>query len=175
MVDLTSQYSSELLQIETSMSELQARKQSQLSRKRQLGRALLLYGSAVWMLLAAVLYLIELPNRTHFVAKCVRIGPLIGWPVGSESSNSDKAWRGIGISAHRRADGMDVLLDTRSRSRGHSTPLCHSCLSVCLIFFSLHQSLPHCEARRFVLPLSVSQDGSAHAAHPASRAGSGSW
>ena len=88
VVDLTSQYSSELLQIETTVSELQARKQSQLSRKRQLGRALLLYGSVVWLLLAAVLYLIELPNRTHFVAKCVRIGPLIGWPVGSVSSNS---------------------------------------------------------------------------------------
>jgi hypothetical protein len=87
VVDLTSQYSSELLQIETTVSELQARKQSQLSRKRQLGRALLLYGSVVWLLLAAVLYLIELPNRTHFVAKCVRIGPLIGWPVGSVSSS----------------------------------------------------------------------------------------
>jgi len=102
VVDLTSQYSSELLQIETTVSELQARKQSQLSRKRQLGRALLLYGSVVWLLLAAVLYLIELPNRTHFVAKCVRIGPLIGWPVGSvSSSSSGKEQRGIGIRAGR--------------------------------------------------------------------------
>lgn len=80
-MDLTSQYSSELKQIESSIAELQARKQSQLSRKRRIDRSIVLYGSLSWMLLLAVLYIVEFPNRGHFVAKCLKVGPLLLWPL----------------------------------------------------------------------------------------------
>ena len=82
VVDLTSQYSSELKQIDESIAELHARKQSQLSRKRRITRSLILYGSLSWLLLLLVLYVIEIPNRTHFVAKCLRVLPAILWPLG---------------------------------------------------------------------------------------------
>lgn len=81
VVDLTSQYSTELKQIDESIAEMQARKQSQLSRKRRITRALILYGSLSWLLLLLVLYVIDIPNRTHFVAKCLRVVPAVVWPL----------------------------------------------------------------------------------------------
>ena len=90
-MDLTTQYSTELKQIETSVAELQARKQQQLSRKRRFTRILVLYGSIVWLMLMAALYLVDFPNRGHFVAKCLRIGPLVMWPIASAASRSQRS------------------------------------------------------------------------------------
>ena len=82
-LDLTTQFSNELLRIEETIVALQSRKQKHLSLKRRVTRAMLLYGSLLWLLLAAVLYIVEFPNRTHLMAKCLRIGPLILWPLAS--------------------------------------------------------------------------------------------
>jgi hypothetical protein len=84
VVDLTTQFSTELTKIEASITALQTRKQAQLSLKRRITRALLLYGSLAWFMLLALMYIYEFPNRTHFVAKCLKIGPLILWPMLSE-------------------------------------------------------------------------------------------
>ncbi len=83
-IDLTTQFSNELLRIEETIGALQARKQKHLSLKRRVTRALLLYGILLWLLLAAILYVVEFPNRTHVMAKCLRIGPLLLWPLASE-------------------------------------------------------------------------------------------
>jgi len=79
--DLAAQYSSELLRLEGAIAALQARKQAQLSFKRRLSRTLVLYGSLAWLMLAAALYVADFPNRTHVVARCLRIGPIVLWPI----------------------------------------------------------------------------------------------
>lgn len=82
VVDLTTQYSSELKQLETELAALQARKQAQLSLKRRVTRGLVLYGTLAWItILLLCLYVLEFPNRNHLVAKCLKVGPIVGWPL----------------------------------------------------------------------------------------------
>lgn len=85
-VDL-SQYSAELEQIDARIKDLESRKQAFVSSQRSVARSFILYGLFLWVMIALVcLYLIDFPNRNHVLARFMRIGPVMGWPVMSETS-----------------------------------------------------------------------------------------